>query len=106
MGDVLIVGVTRDKFVNKGPDRPAFKELQRAAVLRSIAIVDDVLLVDGSLDALQKVKPDIFVLGKEYRGKVREEDWNYCLENDVEIRYTNGPVFSSTKLLHDLARQG
>jgi len=102
-GDILIVGVTRDIHVNKGPGRPIFNVFARAAVVRALAIVDEVLHCDDSLDALKSVKPAVFALGKEYRGKVRREDAAYCEAHGIEIVFTDGPVFSSTKLLKALA---
>lgn len=101
-GDILVVGVTRDKYVNKGPGRPVFNVFERAAVIRALAIVDDVLHVDSSLEALTKSKPQVFALGKEYEGKIRDEDRAWCEAHGVEIVFTNGPVFSSTKLLAGL----
>jgi cytidyltransferase-like protein len=103
-GDVLIVGVTRDAFVGKGTGRPVFKEHHRAAVISALAIVDQVVLVTGSLDALQRTKPDVFVLGREYDGKMLKADNEYCKANFINIAFTSGPVFSSTKLLHHYDR--
>ena len=37
MGDVLVVTLTTDRFVNKGPHRPAFPEQLRAEVLAGLA---------------------------------------------------------------------
>src|SRR5271154_179830 len=39
-GDVLIVTVTADKFVNKGPNRPVFTEILRAEMLAALEVVD------------------------------------------------------------------
>ena len=104
MADVLVVGVTRDEHVNKGPGRPVFTASQRADILRALAIVDRVLLCDGSYDALQQVRPDYFVLGREYMSNVAPDDATYCKADGVLIRFTDGPVFSSTKLLHHYDR--
>lgn len=38
--DVLMVTVTADQFVNKGPGRPIFPELLRAEMLASLSCVD------------------------------------------------------------------
>ena len=35
-GEILIVSLTSDKYVNKGPNRPAFNEHNRAATLASL----------------------------------------------------------------------
>ena len=39
-GDFLIVTLTADKFVNKGPDRPVFSELLRAEAVAALECVD------------------------------------------------------------------
>jgi cytidyltransferase-like protein len=43
-GDVLVVSVTADKFVNKGPGRPFCKEQLRARALAALSIVDYVVI--------------------------------------------------------------
>lgn len=101
-GDILVVGVTRDEHVNKGPGRPVFNAIQRAAVIRALAIVDEVLHVDGSYDALEQVKPDVFALGRAYEGRVRYDDELWCLNHGTKIVFTDGPTYSSTLLLHAL----
>ena len=35
-GDVLIVSVTCDRFVNKGPNKPIFSEMMRAEMLAAL----------------------------------------------------------------------
>jgi cytidyltransferase-like protein len=39
-GDVLVVTITADEHVNKGPGRPVFTSDQRAEMLASLGIVD------------------------------------------------------------------
>ena len=39
-GDVLIVSVTPDKYVNKGPNRPIFNIKQRISFLSNINSID------------------------------------------------------------------
>ena len=43
-GDILIVTITADKFINKGPGRPYFKSRQRAESISSLQSVDYVLI--------------------------------------------------------------
>ena len=40
----LVVSITADKFVNKGPDRPAFNEVDRSDSLSAIKDVDYVVI--------------------------------------------------------------
>ena len=98
-GTRLVVSVTRDAHVNKGPKRPAFKEKDRLAVIAALRIVDHALLVDDALEALQIVKPDVFVKGSDYRGKIEPEHYMFCQDHGIRIVFTNEPSYSSTKLL-------
>ena len=102
LGDVLIVGLTRDRSVKKGPGRPVFNEMQRAEMLEPY--VDSVVLVDSSLEALQRVDPDVFVKDREYAGKILAEDMAYCEARGIEIAFTTELKFSSTELLGHYAR--
>ena len=43
-GDILIVTITPDEYVDKGPNRPAFKSEDRIEVLSSIESIDFVCL--------------------------------------------------------------
>lgn len=103
MGDRLVVSVTKNVHVNKGPDRPVFDEQERAAVLRELRCVDEVILSINALDALRKVKPDIFVKGDEYDGLIQARDMAYCLMHGIKIAYTHERRYSSTALLRHYA---
>jgi rfaE bifunctional protein nucleotidyltransferase chain/domain len=100
MGDRLIVSVTRDKHVNKGFGRPVFGEQKRAAMLKALRCVSGVVFSDGAIDALEQVKPDIFVKGIEYKGNLRMKPTErYCREHGIKVQFTNGIVYSSSALL-------
>lgn len=101
MGNVLIVAVTRDRSVNKGPGRPVFDEYQRQEMLQALKYVHSTILVDSSLEALERIKPAVFVKGKEYEGKIREDDAAYCKAHGISIAFTDEAVWSSTKLIRD-----
>src|ERR1035437_4434721 len=81
MGDRLVVSVTDDANVNK-PDRPVFKDIHRAEIIRSLRCVDQVVIVSGLLDALEKVKPDILVKGKDYSA-LEPDHAAYCVDHDI-----------------------
>ena len=98
LGDELHVAVTNDEYVGK-PGRPIFNVFQRADVISALKCVDVTHRVNSSLAALQLVKPDIFVKGAEYEGKILPEDQAFCRANGIEIVFTRAPVFSSTDLL-------
>lgn len=99
-----MVSVTKDAFVNKGAKRPVFNQEQRAAMLKALRCVDQVILVSDALDALMRVKPDIFVKGPDYKDKIQEEHLLYCRANKIQIKFTNTKSWSSTALLSYYAR--
>ncbi len=51
----LIASVTTDKFVNKGPNRPAFSIKERVNFLKSISHIDEVLISNNET-AIQSIK--------------------------------------------------
>ena len=102
MGDKLIVSVTRDKFVNKGDGRPIYNEQERLEVVQALRCVRSVVLVDGALDALERVGPDIFVKGREYENRIEKIHEDYCKAHGIEIRFTD----TETVRPRDRLRQG
>jgi rfaE bifunctional protein nucleotidyltransferase chain/domain len=65
LGDTLVVTLTPDRFVNKGPHRPAFPERLRAEALASLACVDYVAINEWptAVETIQKLRPDFYVKG-------------------------------------------
>src|SRR5260370_7805589 len=72
-GDVLIVTLTTDKFVNKGPDRPVFAEKLRAEMVAGLESVDYVGISPnpGAEHVIEAVKADFYLKGPADRA---EED--------------------------------
>jgi rfaE bifunctional protein nucleotidyltransferase chain/domain/rfaE bifunctional protein kinase chain/domain len=70
LGDRLIVLLNSDRSVRtlKGPGRPVNTETDRAAVLRSLACVDEVVVFDDDtpVATLRRLRPRIFVKGGDY----------------------------------------
>lgn len=107
-GDCLVVTVTPDCFVNKGPGRPVFAELLRLEALAALEDVDYVVLNDApdAISAILKIKPSFYVKGKEYKnhaddvtGKISEEVKAIESVGGV-VYYTDDIVFSSSNLLN------
>jgi len=59
-GDILIVSITKDKFIKKGFNRPIFNEIKRAEYLSEIEIVDFVYIceTESALDSIKTIKPN------------------------------------------------
>ena len=69
IGEILIVSVTADKFVNKGPGRPYFNLSQRMEAIASLDCVDYVVPSnsDDAIKILNIVKPKIYCKGEDYK---------------------------------------
>lgn len=107
-GAVLIVTITSDQFVNKGPGRPVFTEQLRAEMLGSLEYVDWVGINNDSTaePVLKTIKPDIYVKGSDYKnaadditGKIVSEEETVKL-NGGKIVYTDDITFSSSTLIN------
>jgi len=107
MGDVLIVTLTPDIYVDKGPDRPVFSQNLRAESIAALECVDYVAVNKWPTaeDTLRLLRPDIYVKGQEFEkledktGKIQKEN-EIVKEIEAEMRFTHEIVFSSTKLLN------
>ena len=99
LGDILIVSVTKDEFVNKGEGRPVLPDYKRAATLAALRCVDFTFLCSSSHHALILAQPDIFVKGIEYHNRMAPEDIQWCLDYGIKIAFTDEETHSSTELL-------
>lgn len=107
-GDVLLVTVTADAYVNKGPGRPVFNESLRAENLAALACVDFVAInyAVSAVDALHKIQPNIYAKGSDYRSHTEDVTGNIALEQAAteahggHIFYTDEITFSSSNLLN------
>lgn len=107
-GDTLIVTVTADRFVNKGPSRPVFSELLRAEMLGALTCVVAVAVNNAStaVNVIEAVKPDVYVKGIEYKdasqdvtGKILDEQ--AAVESyGGRIHFTDDITFSSSSLIN------
>lgn len=107
-GDVLIVTVTPDLHVDKGPHRPAFNENLRAEAIASLGFVDYVAINrwPTAVETLRLFKPDFYVKGAEFKsassdrtGKIDEEK-KVLKEIGAQFAYTDDIVFSSSNLIN------
>ncbi|MBW2260149.1 MAG: adenylyltransferase/cytidyltransferase family protein, partial [Deltaproteobacteria bacterium] len=107
-GDVLVVTLTPDEFVGKGPGRPVFNQALRAEFLASLACVDYVAINQWptAVNTVKMLRPDLYVKGSDYTdpekdltGKIAEEE---AAVQSVggRIHFTDDFTFSSTNLLN------
>lgn len=64
----VIVTLTADRFVAKGPGRPIFNSSERKEMIEAVRYVDlaDVIEEKTGLAAIQKYRPRFYVKGKDY----------------------------------------
>jgi rfaE bifunctional protein kinase chain/domain/rfaE bifunctional protein nucleotidyltransferase chain/domain len=109
MGDVLVVTITPDRFVNKGPNRPAFNEDFRADAVAALDVVNYVVISkwDTAIDCIKLLKPDLYVKGPDYKDYKQDITGNIELEEDAvksvggKITFTSGKTFSSSNLINN-----
>jgi rfaE bifunctional protein nucleotidyltransferase chain/domain len=107
-GDVLVVSLTGDKYVNKGPDRPAFPSELRAELLAGLELVDYVTVVEepSALPSIGATRPHFFVKGGEYFDPKQDITGKITHEKELvesfggELVFTRDITFSSSNLLN------
>ncbi len=101
MGDHLIVALTLDEFVRKGPGRPLYPWKDRAAVLRALRCVDDVVKSPNAVYVIRNLKPNIFVKGVDYAGRDQwtEDIETVCKEVGCQLRFTTSAKQSVTDVI-------
>src|ERR1700730_2864197 len=108
LGDVLVVTVTADRFVNKGPGRPVFTEGLRAEMLATLAYVDWVAVnqAPDAVNVLKTVRPNIYVKGQDYVNPEGDVTGKIMFEGEAveagggRIHFTDEATFSSTELIN------
>ncbi|MBR9704342.1 adenylyltransferase/cytidyltransferase family protein [Candidatus Pacearchaeota archaeon] len=109
-GDILVVSITGDDFMNKGYKKPFATEILRAENLASIIFIDYVIIDKneyGSL-MLSKIRPDVYMKGMEYSnvkknhpGFVKEKEFVESYNGKV-VYSPDDVVFSSTNIMNEL----
>ncbi len=107
-GDVLVVTVTPDEHVNKGPGRPVFNHRLRAESVAALQTVSFVAVNrwPTAVETLRLLKPDVYVKGGEYADAGSDLTGMIALEQEAvksgggRIHFTNEITFSSTELLN------
>jgi len=108
IADVVIVTITPDIYVNKGPGRPIFNEMLRMRAIEALENVDYVALNKwkNAIETIQLIKPNFYVKGKDYKNCQDEENRSISLEkkaiNDVggEFIITEEMQFSSSSIIN------
>ncbi|MFH1903543.1 MAG: PfkB family carbohydrate kinase [Candidatus Omnitrophota bacterium] len=108
LGDILVVTVTPDRYVNKGPHRPAFTEDLRVESIAGLECVDYVALNrwPTAVETIKLLKPDFYVKGSEYRDAEKDCTGGIKLEEEAiksvggQLSFTEGITFSASSLIN------
>lgn len=107
-GDVLVVTLTKDEYVNKGPGRPVFNHHLRADSIAALECVDYVAINEWptAVETIKVLKPHFYVKGSDYAdrdsdltGKIYEEEEAVKSIGGM-IHFTDEASFSSTSLIN------
>lgn len=103
MGDGLVVSLTLDEYVGKGPGRPIYTWRERAEILRELRCVDLVVPTKNAVDAIRMVQPHIFVKGVDYvEGGWTEDVISACKEVGAELKFTSTPKKSASEAIRKI----
>ena len=106
--DILIVSVTHDDFINKGPGRPAFNHNIRMQSVASLESVDYVYLSNNltAKKSIGLIKPNFYFKGPDYKnlsqdttGEIKNEITE-LKKNKGNIYITKSKKFSSSNLIN------
>jgi len=110
-GDVLVVTLTGDSAMDKGPTRPYIPQELRAENLAALELVDYVYIDPNptACEVLAQLKPDVYVKGREYQfGRSP----GFLAEREVvercggRVLFSSGDVvFSSTQLIGEIGEE-
>ncbi len=108
-GDVLLVTLTADVFVNKGPGRPVFTEQLRAEAIAALECVTYVSInrAASAEQAIRAIQPKFHVKGPDYANRRRSIGGNLSKEEAAvkefggELVFTEDIQFSSSKLINE-----
>ena len=107
-GDILVISVTSDQFVNKGFGRPIFDVNKRKLFLSNLSFVDIVVESDNksAVSIIKKLKPNFYAKGPDY--KVSKDDLTGKINDEIKaiksvkgkFIISKGFTYSSSKMIN------
>lgn len=97
--DYLIVSITDDKFIKKGPNRPIHNKLERLTFLKQIKSIDHVFVAkgDSAVDSINLIKPDLYFKGADYKDFKKDKTKKIIIEKKAVEKYKGKLVFTNEK---------
>lgn len=93
MVDILIVTVSPDQFVRKGPNRPVFSHDNRAELVAGLRAVDWVGINrwESAVETIKLLSPSVYIKGQEYETRAEQVNPNF-LKEAVAIKEVGGRI--------------
>ncbi len=109
LGDILIVTVTGDEFVRKGPGRPVFAQTMRAEMLAALDYVDwtGINRAPTADPLIEAIQPDVYVKGSDYADPSFDVTSNITHEKELtekhggRLHFTDEVTFSSSGRINE-----
>ena len=110
LSDKLVVTVTSDDYVNKGPGRPFLTAEQRAEMLAALEMVDLVAIspFESGTKAIGLIRPHFYVKGPDYSSPEKDSTGNMVREIEAltevggKLHITSGATMSSSRIRNEL----
>lgn len=107
-GDILVVTLTPDEFVNKGSHRPLFPATLRAETIAALEVVDAVAINrwPTAVETIALLRPHVYVKGSEYRARERDITGGIAREEAAvtaaggRLVFTDDYTASATKIIN------
>lgn len=107
-GDRLVVSITTDRYVNKGPGRPYFTTALRAEMVKALGVVDEVVISDSptAVQVIDQVKPDFYVKGPDYLDLTKDPTGEIYNEKKAveshggKLVFTEAQTWSSSTIIN------
>lgn len=93
----LVVTLTAGVFMSK-PGHPLFTDEERLEMLRELRCIQRVEVIYSAYpyEAIDLVRPDIYVKGLEYEGRLPEQ--KYCEDRGIKVMFLGEKIYGSTTL--------
>ncbi len=120
-GDILVVTITPDIYVKKGPGRPFFNEEIRLRHVAAVQAVDYVALNrwETAVETIKMLKPDVYCKGREVveNGQVDQVENGSCYQSNLaaeaeylesiggKLHLTDDITFSSSRIINQITAE-
>lgn len=107
LGDRLVVALSSDAAVReqKGEKRLFLGQQERAELLMQLRCVSGVVIVEGLLEGLERVRPDVLVKGNDYKAGLEAHHAEYCRQHGIAVAFTDTQKWSILEIADELRRR-